>query len=119
MSNFYWVRCVSPSEIYICGQKGGLYLGSHGGWENHSRPDLGVDFWCAEVFGGRLYLAATPRLYEFDGKQVSSLSTGLTPVPDGHRIHANDGVLWSFGTRHLCFFDGKKWTSVKHPDNPE
>jgi hypothetical protein len=117
--NFYWVRCVSPTEVYICGQKGGLFRGNHAGWENHSRPDLGVDFWCVEFFNERVYLAATPRLYQFDGKEISAVRTDLRPVPDGHRLHAHDGVLWSFGTRHLCFFDGKKWTYMKHPDNPE
>jgi hypothetical protein len=115
--NFYWVRCVSPSEVYVCGQKGGVFRGNHTGWENYSRPDLGVDFWCAETFNGKLYFAATPRLYEFDGERISAVSTGLRPVPDGHRLHANEGVLWSFGNSHLCFFDGTKWTYVKHPDN--
>ena len=114
-----WVRCLSKNEVYLAANDGGFFKGSaEGGWENHSRPDLGEEFWCVEVFQGAPYLAATSGIYMFDGKMVVRVSTRLKPAPDGQRLHANDGILWSFGAHHLCFFDGKKWTYVNHPDNP-
>jgi hypothetical protein len=36
---------------------------------------------------------------------------------EGHRLHANDGVLRSFGIEQLACFDGKQFTEVKHPGN--
>lgn len=113
-----WVRCVTPDEVYLCGNDGGFFKGSMGEWENHSAPDLDEEFWCIEIFRGAVYLAATSGIYVFDGKKVSKVSTKLRPAPDGQRLHARDGLLWSFGGKHLCFFDGDTWTYVKHPDNP-
>jgi hypothetical protein len=113
-----WVRCVSPNEVYICGNDGGFFKGSVDTWENFSRPDLNEEFWSIEMFSGAPYLAATSGIYKFNGKKVEKVDTKLNPAPGGFHLHANDGVLWSFGENELCFFDGKKWTSVKHPDNP-
>lgn len=113
-----WVRCVSPREVYLCANDGGFFRGSIEKWENLSVPGMKEEFWCVEIFGGAIYLAATSGIYMFDGKRIAKVSTKLRPAPDGQRLHANDGVLWSFGGKHLCFFDGKEWTYVKHPDNP-
>ena len=113
-----WVRCVSPGEVYLCGNAGRFFKGNYEAWEDHSQPDLNEEFWCVEIFQGVPYLAAASGLYMFDGRKVERVVTGLKPSPDGYHLHANDGVLWSFGADHLCFFDGKKWTYVKHPDNP-
>jgi hypothetical protein len=117
-SDLNWVKCVSVDEVYLCGNDGVFFRGRQEQWENFSAPEIGEEFWCVEAYRGRPYLAATPRLFEFDGRKVVPVKTELRPRPDGHRLHSNDGVLWSFGTDHLCFFDGKKWTYVKHPDNP-
>jgi hypothetical protein len=114
-----YVRCVSPSEVYICGNDGSFFKGRLDKWESYSRPDLNEEFWSVEIFEGVPYLAATSGLYKFDGKKVEKVETKLNPSPGGYHLNANDGVLWSFGENHLCFFDGKKWTYVKHPDNPE
>lgn len=113
-----WVRCISQNEIYVCGRKGAFFRGYFSNWTDLSNPTLREHFSCVEVFEGKVYLASASSLYVLDGNQIQRIDTGLSPTPDGHRLHASDGVLWSFGSRHLCFFDGKKWTYVKHPDNP-
>jgi hypothetical protein len=112
-----WVRCVSPDEVYVCGNKGRFYRGRLDKWEDFSFTRMTGDFWCVEVFQSVPYLAADAGLFVFDGKKVIPAETGLEKA-EGHRLHANDGVLWSFGVDQLSFFDGKKWTYVKHPDNP-
>jgi len=116
--NLYSVRCLSPAEVYICGDSGAFFKGYGNRWENYSRPDLNEEFSAVEIFQDVPYLAAPSGLYKFNGQKIEKVSTKLNPAPDGFRLHANDGVLWSFGTDHLCYFDGKKWTYVKHPDNP-
>ncbi|SRR5713101_1512253 len=111
------VCCVSPDEVYICGRNGSFFKGRKSNWINYSIPKADRHFWSVEVFREKIYVAASDGLYVFDEDKVKPLETGLKPVPDGNRLHANEGVLWSFGVEHLCSFDGKKWTYVKHPDN--
>ncbi len=116
-SDINWIRCVAPGEVYLCGNSGSFYKGHLNQWKDFSFSRMKDEFWCAEVFGGKVYLAAREMLYVFDGSTVQPVETDLPVDPDGYHLHANDGVLWSFGFDHLCFFDGKKWTYVKHPDN--
>ncbi len=116
--NVNWVRCVSPDEVYLACTGGTFFRGHGDHWEDFSVPKMQQSFECVEAFKGRIYLATLSGLYSFDGKKVSPVDTGLNPVPDGNHLHAKDGVLWSFGPNHICFFDGKKWTYLKHPDNP-
>jgi hypothetical protein len=114
-----WVKCVSETEVYLCGGGGNLFRGYAGKWGHFALPPKwDEDFWCVEVFDGKPYIAGDSGIYELGPKGLVPVETGLKPEPDGFRLHANDGVLWSFGSHHLCFFDGKKWTYVKHPDNP-
>lgn len=113
-----WVRCASLNEVYICGNNGSFFRGHLDQWNDFSVPKMKDEFWCVEVFKKKVYLASREMLHGFDGKEVQPLDTGLSDEPDGFQLHANDEVLWSFGLDHLCFFDGKKWTYVKHPDNP-
>lgn len=118
-ANLHWVRCVSDREVYACGSDGAVFRGYLQKWEKlNVRPSSKEGFWCLEYFGGKVYLAGNLKLYVVQENEVIRVDTGLSPAPDGNRLHANDGVLWSFGSYHLCFFDGKKWTYVKHPDNP-
>jgi hypothetical protein len=118
VSDLNWVHCVAPDEVYLCGDRGVVFRGFIDDWENLSASKFDKAFWCIEKFEGRMYLAASRGLYMLDGRGIVPVETNLSPRPDGGRLHSADGVLWSFGNKHLCFFDGKSWTYVKHPDNP-
>ena len=111
------VRSASPAENWICGDNGALFKGRHGQWTEHSVDGID-DFSAVEPFKGKVYLAGMAGLYEFDGKAIVPVDTGLDPAPDAYRLHAADGVLWSFGPTRLAMFDGKTWSPVPHPDNP-
>lgn len=113
-----WVRCVSPDKVCVCGDGGLLFVGSHGRWKEYAVAPMKPHFWCVEDHEGTIYLAATDGLYRLAGDRIFPVDTGLTPAPDGYRLHAVGGVLWSFGADQICFLDGKGWTSLKHPDNP-
>jgi hypothetical protein len=115
-SDLNWVTCASPTQAYFCGNRGIFFRGSLGQWEDFSLANKTDDLWSVEVFQDRVYVAGDKGLYRLESKALESLDTGFTL--DGYRLHANGGVLWSFGNEHLAFFDGKKWTYVKHPDNP-
>jgi hypothetical protein len=113
------VRCLSNTQTYIVGHEGLLLKGSGKSWADLSNRKIKNHFWDVEVYKGITYLAALEGLFAFNGEEIVPVDTGITPKPDAYRLHANDGVLWSFGAERLCFFDGKTWTYVKHPDNPE
>jgi len=115
--NLKWVRCLSRNELYVCGDDGRFFQRTKNEWADLSAsPKITGDLWCVEVFQKKVYVAGDSGLFVLEGKKLVKVDTGFDSG-EGHRLHANDGVLWSFGISALCFFDGKKWTEVKHPDN--
>ena len=117
--NLNWVRSTSSGDTYVCGDGGRFFQRTRNGWTDFSvQPKPTGDLWCVEVFKKNTYVAGDAGLFVLEGKSLIAVDAGFD-VGEGHRLHANDGVLWYFGINHLCFFDGKKWTYVKHPDNPE
>jgi hypothetical protein len=118
-SDINWVRCVSPSEVYLCGNRGGFFRGSRrDGWQDFSVEDMREEFWCVEHFRGGAYLAAISGVFAFDGARILRVESKPFAPTQGHRLHAADGVLWSFGIDELSFYDGNAWAHVPHPDNP-
>jgi len=114
-----WVRCPSDNEAYVCGSDGLFFQHAKGRWTDLSAsPKKTGDFWCIEMFQNHVYVAGDTGLFVLENKKLSKVDMGFD-CGEGHRLHANDGVLWYFGVDKLAFFDGKKWTYVKHPDNPE
>jgi len=108
---------VSESETYVCGDGGRFFQHARDGWTDFSaQAKMTGDLWCVEVFQKKIYVAADAGLFLLEGKNLIQVDTKFN-VGEGHRLHANDGVLWYFGIEKLCFFDGKKWTYVRHPDN--
>ena len=114
------VRCTSSGEVYVCGGGGGVFRRRNGAWESLSLPKEEVrEFWQVEVFNGEVYLAGDNQLFRIENGKITAVDTGLKLPPDPVRLHANDGVLWSFGEKYVHFFDGGNWTYLQHPDNPE
>lgn len=112
-----WVKCVSTDLVYACGDGGILVRGSGHTWDIIHDPDLTKNFYCVDVLDGVVYLANMGELRFLDGDKFPLVDTGLDPAPKSYRLHARDGLLWSFGQEDLVFFDGKKWERVVCPDN--
>ena len=113
-----WVRCLPSGEVYVCGFKGTLLKYSAGQWQVLSDPAFRDDFSCIEFFQGKVYLASLTQVFVLEGDKLKPIDlSSTTPEPDAFRLDAKDDVLWSFGQRYVCFFDGKRWTHVTHPDN--
>lgn len=111
------VRCAPDSPVYACGDNGTLVYGGGNAWAVHNDAGMKENCWGVEVFDGRVYVAHLKGLLEFDGEGWKPVVTGLTPEIAGYRLHANDGLLWSFGQDDLAFTDGTKWERVICPDN--
>jgi hypothetical protein len=111
------VKCVSKEEVYICGDNGNLFRGNLDGWEFIGDESVEHNFWAVEQFQGKLYVSFDGGLMVHDGTTFEPVDFGLSSDVDCHRLHANDGVLWSFGVDHLLVFDGKNWAEVVCPMN--
>ncbi len=111
------VRCVSKDEVYICGNDGLLFRGNKDSWEFIGDEEIDYNFWDLEMFQDKIYLAHVAGMVVFDGVQLSDVDFNLGEDISCHKLHANDGVLWSFGVDDLLFQDGQKWTRVICPHN--
>lgn len=111
------VRCVNSETVYICGNDGLLFRGNEHGWEYIGNPDVNCIFWDLEAFGGTVYLAHHRGMMIFDGTKLQEVDFGLKKKIRCHKVHANDGVLWSFGVDDLLYYDGANWTEVICPHN--
>lgn len=111
------VKCVSTDEVYVCGFRGTILRGTHLGWDVLSSSDEVSNFHSLEYFAAAIYLATATRLVKLVRDKLAVVGIDIDEALTFHRLHANDGVLWSFGTDHLVFFDGIQWRQVVHPDN--
>jgi hypothetical protein len=106
------VRCVAEGEVYICGNDGGLFRGRLNKWEFIGDRGVEENFWAVEKFGETVFVAYDEGLFAHDGKSLSKVNFGVGDAFDGHRLHANDGLLWSFGEEHVLCFDGTAWRRI-------
>ncbi len=109
------VRVLSPDRVYACGQKGVLLRGSGNRWRVLDTAAVdGDSLWSIQLFNDAVYLATESALYKLDENDVPrKLRTGLGKDCSYRHLHANDGVMWSFGGKNVAWTDdGKKWTDV-------
>lgn len=117
--NLNCIRCISTDEVWICGNNGAVLKGNaRDGFKDVSGVHDNQTFWSLTKFQEKVYLATVDKLYVFDGKKISPVSSGLTPDLQTYHLDAVDDALWSFGAKDIAFFDGVTWTRVDHPDNP-
>lgn len=110
------VLCKSETEVYACGNEGLLLVGSRDKWAVID-TERTMNFWDMALYDGQLYLAHVHGLVRYDGQNFVDIDTGITPTPGAHKLHARDGVLYSFGVDDIVKFDGKQWQSVVCPHN--
>jgi hypothetical protein len=110
------VHCISPSEVYFCGNRGTFFKLSNGLFTDYSIASED-HFWGMTSFQGKIYLANLKGLFVFDGTSVRAVDTKLKPPIGGYRLDACAEQLWSFGVDDIAWFDGKKWTRLEHPEN--
>ncbi len=113
------LKYVNRDEIYVCGNRGIVLRGNRLGWSLISHDSVTMDLYGIESFGGDIYVSGMDGLFRVvdSGLEAVNVLTGHDSALTFHRLHANDEVLWSFGTDHLAFFDGTAWHFVAHSDN--
>jgi hypothetical protein len=107
------VRCIPPKTVYACGMRGVVLRGVESRFEVIEQDNTKANFYGLEFFKGTLFVASLEELYTVQGNEFSLLDTGLGSGFTTGDLHANDGVLWSFGAKHLAFTNGSnKWSQV-------
>lgn len=114
-----WVRCYGPDDVWVCGFNGTLLRGNaRKGFKSLSGLDDHQTFVCLTKFNESVYLCAEEGLFQWNGKSIAAVRTGLEPeLQDAWRVDHVDGVLWSVGVTDIARFDGKDWQRIDHPDN--
>jgi hypothetical protein len=107
------VRCLPGGEVYACGAAGTLLRGSASGFAPIATEDTTANLYGLEWFSGRLYAASSRAVFVLDEGELKEVDVAGTDAATFGDLHAADGVLWSFGPRHLFFTeDGSSWTQV-------
>ena len=116
-----WVRCYGPDEVWISGYNGTALVGNaRDGFKDVSGVDDNDAFWSVCKHLGRVYFATSSTLYVYDanhGGKLAPVVSGLKPELETYSLDQAGGVLWSFGTKDVTWFDGKQWHREQHPDN--
>lgn len=108
------VRVIASDLIYACGQQGTILRGSNRTWDVIPQDVTNDDVWSIEWFKNTLYAATEHQIFRLRADDI------LEPVDQGfdHQrtcmyLHANDGVMWSFGTKHLAWTeDALTWNDA-------
>lgn len=98
------VRTVRDNIVFACGQEGVLIEGFDSQWRIVEHGISLPDLWGMEWFNDRLYVACDDGLYALKSNDVlEKINIGLGDNWTFRHLHANDGVLWSFGPKHICW----------------
>lgn len=102
------IRVLSETLAYASGQKGILLHWDGRIWSEKAIAEGGPNLWDLEWFDGQVYVTSENTLYRLVENQLVPVEVpGVSSF--GH-LHANDGVLWSFGTNDLAWTsDGVHW----------
>lgn len=105
------VRVVDSKTVYVGGQGGVLIRGRGDIWRELDHGATKDNLWGMEWFRGHLYVSTDNEVFRLGrNDQLEKVSEGLEFC--GH-LHANDGVMWSFGTKQIAWTeDGVTWHDV-------
>jgi hypothetical protein len=108
------VVCGGDGNVYAAGQVGVLLRGRGNRWSAIPQKATDKQFWGAEWYRDRLWLATQSGVFVLDpNDDVNPVDFGLTDPPTCRWLASGDGVLWSIGASHLSYTsDGVQWLQV-------
>lgn len=104
------VQVLKNDLVYAIGQMGVLLEGDGESWEQIGQTK--DELWGMEWFNDRLYLSSSNFIYCLD-RDRQLVPIKLKGGTSCGYLHANDGVMWSFGAAHLLWTEnGVDWNDV-------
>ncbi len=118
--NLSCVRVINSDLAYAGGDSGVLLVGKGRTWKSIEHNTTKEDIWDIEWFNNRLYITTKTAFWALgDNDKLELVNMGLGPGISFRHLHANDGVLWSFGPKDISWTeDGKKWRSATPTFSP-
>ena len=111
------VRCVTPRQVYVCGNHGSLFVGNRSGWRFIGDSDIDANFWGMTRFRDQIYVCDSRDVLRASPDGLERLNIAGDRAITCHRLDANEQEMWSFGPHHLFRFDGSTWAEVLCPEN--
>jgi hypothetical protein len=108
------VRAIKKNLTYACGQKGVLLLGDGDSWKEIHHTATEDHLWGMQWFNKRLYVSSDEAVYVLEDDEELRRIPMKGIETCGH-LHANDGVMWSFGTKDLAWTED---TVMWHDETP-
>jgi hypothetical protein len=109
------VRVIAPDRVYACGQNGVILRGNGNSWKALDTDAVEKEeLWSIQLFNGEVYFASGSTLYKLDKNDVPQrLATKLAKDCTYRYLHANDGVMASFGSKSIAWTgDGRTWEDI-------
>jgi hypothetical protein len=108
------VKSVAPDRLYACGQEGVVLRGNGDRWKAVDAGAVEEEFTSIQPFHDDVYLSSETSLYKLDKNDVPRpVVTGLAKGCTYRHLHANDGVMASFGSKNVVWTgDGRTWRDI-------
>lgn len=111
------VRCLEDGQVIVCGHKGVVLRGSFNLWEVVNENGLNGNWYDIEIYNNTIYLAGNNQLAKVEDDKIVAVDLGVGRTVSTHKLHAKEGLLWSFGENDIFVFNGQGWQEIVHPDN--
>ena len=112
-ADLHCIKYVSDDLYYIVGQQGTILKGVKDRWEVVKQDLETGDLWSISSFLDDVYFSSDSQLIKISNKEFKPVNIGLSGSASCGHLDAADGVLWSFGTKFLSYFDGEVWHPVE------
>jgi hypothetical protein len=111
------VIAVAANQWYAIGQGGTFLRGDGETWERINHGSTSADLWGLAWYGNAVYVVSYRVLFRFDPvhRQLDPVAHDLGATWRWQHLHVNDGVLWTFGVKHVAWTEDplcQKWHDV-------
>lgn len=109
--------CTTEDDtVYAAGSEGIILCGKDGLWQKVGEPKTHFEYWSMLEYKNEIYLTANLSfILKLDKKDGSvhpvKHGDGHTPSSAYH-LKVRDGILYCFGPKDICCFDGQNWEVV-------
>lgn len=109
--------CISEDGmIYAAGSQGIILCGKDGAWREVGESGGMFEYWSIAEYKNEIYLTANLSLILKLNKEngsVEPVDYGDGYIPStAYHLKVRDGILYCFGPKDICRFDGETWEGV-------
>lgn len=106
------ICCAPGGVVSIAGKMGTLIRGRHGRWATIDHDATDEEFFSAEWYQERLYLATSAKLYVFHDDVLEPVDFEDVGAASCLQLFKSNEYLWSVGPKDILRFDGRRWERI-------